>query len=331
MKCQKCGNNFDGNFCPNCGTGTQNDAPFVPAAQAKQKKKKSPLKVVIIVLAVIVAIGVIGGNSDKTESSSQAGSTSNPSASKAADTSVLEADYWLPANTYIVGKDIEPGEYIVEAKSGNCYVEVTKDSSGTFDSIIANTNTSSHIYLDAIDGTYIKVQGGKIAKAADVSPYVSKDGVFEEGMYKAGKDIQAGEYLVESVSGNCYVEVCNDARGIFASIAANTNTSTRVYVTVADGQYIRVNGGTFIFEPDAQPYVSNDGTYDDGMYKVGKDIPAGEYKITADDSNCYIQVSSDSSGSFSSIVSNDNIGLGESAYITVGDGQYLLFTGGKIK
>lgn len=80
---------------------------------------------------------------------------------------------------------------------------------------------------------------------------------------------------------------------------------------------------------------TNGGTYNEedgewikaGMYKVGSDIPAGEYLVQSTGASCYIQVSSDSSGTLDSIVSNDNVTT--HTYITVEDGQYFEVKFGK--
>ena len=73
--------------------------------------------------------------------------------------------------------------------------------------------------------------------------------------------------------------------------------------------------------------TSKNGVYSEGMYKVGKDLPAGEYKVTCNSEySCYIEVSSDSTGNFDSIITNDNFD-GEK-YVTVSEGQYLTVTRG---
>ena len=51
MKCQKCGTEYNGNFCPNCGTQAQ---------PIKQKRKLKKWQIVVIVVSVIV-VGAIGG------------------------------------------------------------------------------------------------------------------------------------------------------------------------------------------------------------------------------------------------------------------------------
>ena len=60
---------------------------------------------------------------------------------------------------------------------------------------------------------------------------------------------------------------------------------------------------------DAPSVVPEDGIYTDGTYIAGKDIPAGEYKVTLNSSigMGYIEVSSDSRGTFDSIITNDNL------------------------
>lgn len=53
-----------------------------------------------------------------------------------------------------------------------------------------------------------------------------------------------------------------------------------------------------------------------GQYKVGTDMPAGEYVIVG---SGYLQISSDSSGEFGSIVENDN--YSNRTIISVTDGS----------
>ena len=66
----------------------------------------------------------------------------------------------------------------------------------------------------------------------------------------------------------------------------------------------------------------------DGEYKVGKDLPAGEYYVKCNGNNLYVEVSSDSSGELDSIIYNLNTKGG--VYITVEDGEYLEINGGDL-
>ena len=153
----------------------------------------------------------------------------------------------------------------------------------------------------------------------------------KSGTYKVGVDIEAGEYFVECTSYNCYIQLSSNSTGTLDSIIANDNISTHTYITVREGEYLTVNGGKFApaSKVSAVAPISN-GVYGEGMYKIGKDIPAGEYKIVATNF-CYIEVSSNSNHTLNSIITNDNIEVGTTTYITVSDGQYLKVKGGKIQ
>lgn len=144
------------------------------------------------------------------------------------------------------------------------------------------------------------------------------------GMYKVGTDIEAGEYFVYCTSKvSCYMQVSSDSSGKMASIVTNGNFDTFMFVTVEDGQYLQVTSGEFVKAADAKvPGADSNNIYGAGMYRVGIDIPAGEYKVTnTSEVRCYVEVRSDSYGSLKGIVSNDNIDT--FAYITVTEGQYL--------
>lgn len=170
------------------------------------------------------------------------------------------------------------------------------------------------------------------------SETVKEDAVAEEpqvttykaGMYKIGTDMPAGEYLIESNSME-YLEVATDSSGELDSIITNENFTNRIYISVSDGQYLKF-GGTATPVAEAPAYVAENGYYPEGQYLVGKDIPAGEYKISVTDNAMgmgYIEVSSGSSGTLDSIITNSNIEM--DTYQTISDGQYLTLSGAEIK
>ena len=94
---------------------------------------------------------------------------------------------------------------------------------------------------------------------------------------------------------------------------------------MAEGQYLTVTDGTFVAAADASVPAAKDGVYGAGMYRVGKDIKAGEYQVIPESgATAYVEVSKDCTGNLTSIVSNDNISAAK--YVTVSDGQYLNVT-----
>ncbi len=139
------------------------------------------------------------------------------------------------------------------------------------------------------------------------------------GTYKIGTDLPAEEYVFLATTGS------------LNSIISNDNVTGHTYITVNEGEYLKLRGGEAYAVSEAPSLTPKDGVYKDGTYIVGKDIPSGEYKVTVN-SNMgmgYIEVSSDSRGVLNSIITNDNIM--EDSYITVQDGQYLKLSGAEIR
>jgi len=147
-----------------------------------------------------------------------------------------------------------------------------------------------------------------------------------DGMYKVGTDIEAGQYFFKtSGTRRGYYCVSSDASGDLSSIVDNDNVDNFSLFEVSDGQYLEVKHGKIAPADQIEPIGATDGKYIAGTYRVGIDIPAGEYNLIADtDKKGYYAVLSGLSGGVSDIVSNDN--FEGNAYVTVSDGQYLKIT-----
>lgn len=146
---------------------------------------------------------------------------------------------------------------------------------------------------------------------------------YPAGMYKIGSDLPAGEYvLIPATSLGGYFSIDKDSTGDLDSIIANDSFDGRSIVTVQDGQYFTVNRCE-IYPIESAPAVdTSSGILPEGMYKVGVDLPAGEYKVKPTSSlGGYFGIYSDSSHDFGSILSNDNFDT--ERYVTVKEGQYL--------
>lgn len=75
--CSQCGKEYDGNFCPSCGTPASgaNPTPVVSSApafvQPRSQKKHGCLIAVLVVVFFCIVIGVIGSGSNSTTNSTQ--------------------------------------------------------------------------------------------------------------------------------------------------------------------------------------------------------------------------------------------------------------------
>lgn len=164
----------------------------------------------------------------------------------------------------------------------------------------------------------------------EVKTEEEKSTKIKAGTYKIGVDLPEGEYVFLATKAMGYIEVASDSTGELSSIISNDNVTGHTYIKVNEGEYLKLRGGEAYSVSEAPSLIPEDGVYKDGTYIVGKDIPAGEYRVTVNSSTGmgYIEVASNSRGTLDSIITNDN--LTEDSYITVQDGQYLKLSGAEI-
>lgn len=148
--------------------------------------------------------------------------------------------------------------------------------------------------------------------------------VFYAGNYTVGEDIPPGEYKLFSDSIMAYYELSNDGTGNINSIISNDIFNNYTYLTIQEGTFLKLQGSYAIEILNIEEPKYKE-IYKDGMYKVGYDIPAGEYCIYKDENQKFghIEIFSDSIGNFESIISsyifedNKTVNLEEGQYIKI--------------
>lgn len=183
--------------------------------------------------------------------------------------------------------------------------------------------------LSSFSSTEISSQPSVSTPAASSAP-TQEFTTYQSGMYKVGVDIPAGEYLFLATSNSLegYLEVSSDSSGDISSLVTNENFAFNAYATVYDGQYLTAN--RCVFCPTTEAVLKPRDAYTDGTYKIGVDLPAGEYKIVCLGNHAYYESSEQKDSSRRDIVANGNLSAGESAYLTVTDGQYFRIHGAQI-
>ena len=106
-------------------------------------------------------------------------------------------------------------------------------------------------------------------------PPVKKDEWKKDGTYTCSKDISRGEYyIVPGIGGNCRVTITNgDEKRVFYPLPYG------IFVTIDNGYTLEIKNGQFIAANKVTPMTSSNGEYAPGAYRIGEDIPAGEYVI----------------------------------------------------
>lgn len=213
-----------------------------------------------------------------------------------------------------VGKDIPAGEYVLFTTGRiSGYFSISRDSSGLTSSIIENDNFEYNSIIKVNKGEYLELNR---CKAVPINS--AKISTKQSGMFKVGRDIPAGEYVLFTIGEmSGYYEINQDAAGINGKILDNDNFEYNSIIRVKNGEYLKLNRCRM----EKSSNVTNISTNGPGMFRVGKDISAGEYLLLpTGELSAYYEINSNI-GSENNIVDNGN--FKGSQYITVKNGQYL--------
>lgn len=144
---------------------------------------------------------------------------------------------------------------------------------------------------------------------------------YEDGQYKVGADIPAGEYLAV---GTGYIELAADSKGKGGSVIFNDNISeAQRYIEARDGEYLKITGRLKLYSEKDAPKIDAKETVPAGQYKVGIDIPHGEYKVSTDGNGSATITKTSRGTGGGNTVSHKYFQNAGSFYITVENGQYL--------
>ncbi len=143
-----------------------------------------------------------------------------------------------------------------------------------------------------------------------------------DGTYKCGNDeysLVPGEYhIVRTGSGKCTVTLTNGkGTGITRDISNDT------LITLNKGYTITIKGGKFTHSSKSHPGAGHNGTYESGIYKVGRDIPAGEYVARKTSSAQYAGLTFRKSTDYFANEALDLRTVDNPIYITLEAGEYV--------
>ena len=113
-------------------------------------------------------------------------------------------------------------------------------------------------------------------KPNTTTPQVEKPSNWKKaGTYTCDKDITAGIYYVKPNDKNCRVTLTKGDKKPVKFYPL----SYGLFVEMRKGYVLTIENGQFISEREVKPMTSTTGEYKLGTYRIGEDIPAGEYVI----------------------------------------------------
>lgn len=189
---------------------------------------------------------------------------------------------------YKIGELYPAGEYVAVADGDRGgYFGVSMDPEGEV--IVTNGSVNTTEIFDTLDGEYIKFADCKIypvekAPKAEKTP----EGAYPEATYKVGVQIPAGEYVATGDSAS--VTILADLIGDSDSTLMHFSNRKCVVVTVREGEYLKVTYGELYPIELTTSLKEASGEYNEGMYKVGFHMPAGNYKLVANVDTAYAEI-----------------------------------------
>ena len=273
-------------------------------------------KVLGVLISGIMIVGMTGcSSSDDTSQDLTTQQSDTTSITEPVEEVSTKPDNAIEEGIYKVGSDIEAGTYALTTESGRGYYCISTDNLG--DDILANDNFVENAFITIQDGQFLKLSNCFMIPEVEKEAIEIDGNEIGEGIYRVGKDIPAGDYALTTQTSNGYYCISSDNLG--NDILANDNFKDNAYITIQDGQFLKLSNCTMVSEDEKEVAEVNGNEIGEGIYRVGKDIPAGDYALTTQTSNGYYCISSDNLGN--DILANDN--FKNNAYITIEDGQFL--------
>lgn len=201
---------------------------------------------------------------------------------KTALTNLNEDNRWFYSGVYTVGVDIPIGDYYFESLQYGEYAEIIVNE-------IISEKEWKRLYINGFytffrfelkeEGAQLRLKNARMILEKDSPPIAKVDGYYPAGVYRVGKDIPEGNYYFEALGPLPQVFVMRNYSKDDNSIERSMRVLTFGYLYADEGYYLDLANVRFIPAEEAPVAKSNNGVYGEGIYLVGKDLPAGEYII----------------------------------------------------
>lgn len=241
-------------------------------------------------------------------------------------TPAVKKDEWKKEGKYTCGKNLDAGEYYIVPTGKNCSLKITDGKNLDEDEILDFDVLPFGLFVTIRKGYTLELSGGKLIASSAVEK-MGKNGSYEFGSYRVGVDIPAGETTIKVAGGNGYIIYDSSDYLDPDNMALIGIGYYPEYVNLKKGQIVWFLDDAIVGADVAD--AKADGSYSEGMYKVGKDLKAGKYDIVPTDSeNAYAVYYDLKHIELSHKAYDENIAA--TVVVTLKDGEYIEFVGCKL-
>ncbi|MGL5415807.1 MAG: hypothetical protein ACRDAU_09125 [Clostridium sp.] len=203
---------------------------------------------IIIVIVLIIVLVVIYVASSKTLTASANSNASNAVTPKKTNALQLKRDnteakdVTLGSGTYIVGKDINPGRYVIKAKTGEGNITVIDAGNTQSVNESLGKDSAKTVTYTLSKNEKVQISGLKEVEFMPTSNKVTD--TLTTGEWNVGLDINPGTYTATAKSGAGVLEICRDGK-VIKSEKLNENGKTfekSTDIKLASGETVEVLG-----------------------------------------------------------------------------------------
>lgn len=184
---------------------------------------------------------------------------------------------WKKAGKYTCGKNLAAGEYYVVPNSDNCSLVLTDGKHFDKDDIVNFPILPCGFFVTMKAGYTLEVKNGKFILASEVDKMGATNGKYKLGSYRVGVDLPAGITTLGSSEGSFFTVFSSSDYFSEDTTAIMFAEDYPVYYNLEKGQRVMFMEDTSLGVKI--PGANSDGSYNSGMYKVGKDIKPGKYTL----------------------------------------------------
>ena len=212
---------------------------------------------------------------------------------------LMENGLLLPEGTYVVGKNIDPGLYLVTSIDPDGYARIltfsSKDELTAYTSMETTENLVQYGKLMALaeqgETCQIAVDAGDFVYVSGGNTYFVpvQQGIISKGIYNIGTIVKPGSYILELNDVDYSATVATFANkedfmayaswssannlGRYAKMVFNAHEGKPFHISLKEGEYLYISDGYgTIREEEPGELIA-------GIYVIGEDIKAGTYKF----------------------------------------------------
>lgn len=151
-----------------------------------------------------------------------------------------DKEYFQDTSKWKVGENYPAGEYIIFSETPQQSAKVIVSMDENAEDVIFSKEFYNSCYIQVEDGQWLILQKGIVFPTDQSGAQQPIDGGYPQGMYKAGKDMPPGEYIVRPAEGAGKYRIS----GQWDSETAMNELLEETIVQINYGEYIELIGCT---------------------------------------------------------------------------------------